>query len=346
MIQTIESLVALWAPAAGTILIALAIGLAIDFVINRLLTARAKSRHWRVGLAVVQSMAGLITITALLIGIKIALVKVDLSAEATVLANRALAVASIIVMTAFAARIAGRMVTSYMSRENAKLPSSSIFVNLARALVWVIGGISVLAALGVSIAPLVTALGVGGLAVGLALQPTLENVFSGIQVLLSRQIEPGDFIQLETGQQGYVEDVTWRNTTVKLLSNDLVIVPNATIGKSLITNFTANDDQHVLWVPCPVAYDADLERIEALTLEIARGIQATHEFAIREHEPVLRYTAFAESAISMQVSLRADAYANRFAVRHDFIKALKAAFDAEGIEIPMVARLGAAPATP
>ena len=81
---------------------------------------------------------------------------------------------------------------AYTEREGSRLPSTSIFVNIARATVWVIGGISVLAALGVSIAPLITALGVGGLAVGLALQPTLENVFSGIQVLASSQIEPGD----------------------------------------------------------------------------------------------------------------------------------------------------------
>ncbi len=246
MVGWIENLIAQY----GTVIVVaagiVAAGLVADAILFRFLKARSQARHWQIGGALARALHGLPTAAAMLIAARTVIAKLDVPPDTTALLLKGLSVASIVVITAFAARIAGKLIQGYTEREGARLPSSTIFVNLARGVVWVLGGLSVLAALGISIAPLLTALGVGGLAVGLALQPTLENIVSGVQVLASKQIEPGDFIQLETGQQGWVQDVTWRNTTIKMLSNDLVIVPNATIGKSLVTNFTSLEEQHVL----------------------------------------------------------------------------------------------------
>jgi small-conductance mechanosensitive channel len=322
----------------GPALIALAgavvAGMVADQLLFRALRSRFARTQWAPGVALATAIHGLPTITGVLIGLMLAGRRLTLPGDWSDTLAGAWKVIFILVGTAFAARILGRLVRALTESEGSRLPTSSIFANLARGLVWIIGVLLVLSAVGVSITPMVTALGVGGLAVGLALQSTLENVFSGIQVLLSRQIEPGDFIQLETGQQGFVADVTWRNTTIKLLSNDLVIVPNSTIGKSLITNFTSDSEQHILWVPLSVDYASDLDRVEDVSLGVAREIQSTVESAVAEHEPVLRFTEFASSGIALQVSLRADSFSNRFAVRHEFIKALKLAYEAEGIVIP------------
>lgn len=316
---------------AGVIILA---GIIIDAVIFRILRARSASRHWRVGKGLASALRGLPSAAAVLIAARVLLMRLELSDRVESFANKGLSVTAIVIGTAFAARIAGKVITAYSEREDSRLPSSTIFVNLARGFVWVIGGLLVLSALGISIVPLITALGVGGLAVGLALQPTLENVISGLQVLGSRQIEPGDFIQLETGQQGYVEDVTWRNTTIKLLSNDLVIVPNATIGKSLITNFTSEDEQHITVVLFSVGYDADLDEVERVALDVAAHVQQTAEGGVPEHEPSLRYIDLADSAVRLQVALRADSFANRVVLRHAFIKALYQRFASEGIRFP------------
>lgn len=322
-----------------TIGVAVLIGVAIDFVIYQVLSARGRTKHWRVGMAVVRALAGLPTFAALLIGVYLAVLRTPMDPAVTATALRWNLVGGILIFTAFSARISGSAVRAYMSREGAKLPSSSIFVNLTRMLVWALGGLSVLAALDVSIAPLLTALGVGGLAVGLALQPTLENVFAGIQVLLSKQVEPGDFIQLESGQQGHVIDVTWRNTTVKLLSNDVVIVPNSVLGKSVITNFTSADQEHVLWVPFGVSYASDLDAVERVTLEVAAQVQREVVGAVRDHEPAFRCTAFGESSIDCQVSLRADSPEDRFVLRHEAIKRLHRRLAEESIEIPFPQRV-------
>ena len=131
-----------------------------------------------------------------------------------------------------------------------------------------------LATVGISVAPLITALGVGGLAVGLALQPTLENVFSGIQLLASKQIQPGDFIRLETGEEGIVLDVTWRNTTVQKLTNDVALVPNSVLARATVTNFTTLDPEFVLLIPVSFASAGDPDQVERIALEVAREVIA------------------------------------------------------------------------
>ena len=88
-----------------------------------------------------------------------------------------------------------------------------------------------------------------------------------------------------------------------------------------------------LWVPCGVAYESDLEKVEKITLEVARKIQNTTDGAVKEFEPVFRYKEFGDSNINFITVLRIDDPMMRFAVRNEFIKMLKKNFDKEGIEI-------------
>lgn len=325
--------------AVSVVLAATLTGFVAERVAVWLLHTLYRERGYRSAEAVARALVGIPTMLGLLAGAWWAVLDAGLPPRSETYALKALLAVAIVVATVTAARAAGWTVRLYTEREDARVPSSTIFVNLVRGVVWTVGALSLLAALGISIAPMLAALGVVGLAVGLALQPTLENVFSGVQVLMSGQIKPGDFVQLESGQQGWVEDVTWRNTTLKLLSNDLVIVPNAVIGRSLITNYTSEDEQHVMWVPVGVSYASDLDEVERVTLEVAREVQASAEGASPDHAPLFRYTEFGESAIVLQVALRADSFPNRWPVRHEFIKRLHQRYGAVGIEIPLPQRV-------
>ena len=317
----------------------LAIGAIIDQILYRIMRGRSKKKAWVVGEALAHALHGLPTSLGLITAVHFSALRLDLATNVRGFIGTGVEVAYILVLTAFSARIVGRVIRAYLSRADAKLPSSSIFVNLGRGLVWILGGLVLLAALGISIAPMIAALGVGGLALGLALQPTLENAFSGIQVLLSKQIQPGDFVQLETGQEGWVQDVTWRNTTIKKLSNDLVIVPNAILGKSLVTNYSSQDAEHVVWVNVGVAYDSDLELVERVTCETAAATLREVDSGVGDYEPLFRFEEFGDSSINMRVSLRAETYADRWPLRHEMIKRLHARFAEEGIEIPFPQRV-------
>lgn len=314
----------------------LAAGFFIDQALFRLLTGRARAHGLKSLGRIAEGMRGAPTALGAVVGAAAAVERLELEPATLLMAKNGVQVAAILVVTAFSARVAGGLVRMLTAREDVPLPSGSIFVNLARGGVWVIGGLSLLATLGVSIAPLLTALGVAGLAVGLALQPTLENVFSGIQLLVSRQIKPGDFIRLDSGEEGTVLDVTWRNTTVQKASNDVVIVPNSVLARATVTNFSTLDPEFVLLVPVSFASAGDPDAVERIALDVAREVIAACPEAVPGQEPGARFAELTPPAAVLNIAIRCRTYQDRIPVRHEFIRRLSKRFLEEGIEAPPV----------
>ena len=113
------------------------------------------------------------------------------------------------------ARLVSNFINQKVQKAAGTFASTSILVTMIELIVYITGALFLLQSFGVSITPLLTALGVGGLAVALALQDTLANLFSGINILLSKQIKMGDFVKLSSGEEGLVIDMNWRNTVIK-----------------------------------------------------------------------------------------------------------------------------------
>ena len=210
--------------------------------------------------------------------------------------------------------------------------------NLVRVTVIGLGALVALQSLGISITPLLTALGVGGLAVGLALQDTLANLFAGIHILASRQVRPGDFVRLESGEEGYVQDITWRYTTVRQMSNNVTIVPNAKLASAIITNYHLPEPELAVLVPVGVSYASDLSRVETVTMQVGKEVMAQVVGGVPAFEPFIRYNAFSDSSINFTVILRGREFGDQHLIRHEFIKRLHARYQAEGIEIPFPIR--------
>lgn len=229
-------------------------------------------------------------------------------------------------MAGFAVRTAGG--------SNAAVPAARILLNVAQVAVFLVGALITLATIGVSVAPLLTALGVGGLAVGLALQDTLANLFAGFHLLVSRQVRPGDFVKLSTGEEGYVEDVTWRNTTIRRLPNDLVIVPNAQLASAVTVNYTLPSSEQAVLVDVSVAYEEDLSRVERVTLEVARDVLNSVTGGVEGFSPLLRFSTFGDSGIGFTVVLRGKHVTDQHLLRHEFVKRLHQRYAIEGITIP------------
>ena len=214
------------------------------------------------------------------------------------------------------------------------LPSARILSTAAQASVLCVGFLVAVQSLGVSVAPILTALGVGGLAVGLALQDTLANLFAGFHILVSRQVRPGDFVQLESGARGFVEDITWRNTTIRQLPNNMLIVPNAKLAQSIMLNLSLPETQQSVVVQVGVSYDENLGDVERVTIEVARTVQLDVDGAVRDHEPFTRYHTFGDSSINFSVVMRANQFTDNYLMKHEFVKRLHARYRAEGITIP------------
>ncbi len=259
---------------------------------------------------------------------------VDRLAFAALLASLTFAVASLLT----------RLVERRSRRWPGAVPATTLTQNAVRIAVIVLGGLIVLGNLGIAIAPLLTALGVGSLAVALALQPTLSNLFAGFYITMARQIRIGDYVELESGQQGYVEDIGWRSTQIRELPNNLFIVPNARIAEIIVKNFSLPVDEQAALVQVGVSYGSDLAKVEQVTIETARDVQRTVPGAATEFDPFIRYHTFGDSSIDFTVILRVREYVDRHLVTHEFVKRLHRAYASAGIEIPFPQRVVHLPA--
>lgn len=175
-----------------------------------------------------------------------------------------------LVVAVIIALVIQRVVVRLMHRvlDASNLPSASIFINIVRALIWALALLSVMRPVfGVDPAGFVAALGVVSLAVSLGMQDTIANIISGISLMVSKSVQPGDFITVN-GITGEVTDVTWRSTTVRMRGGAEEVIPNSVLSKTALTRIT---DWSVGYcgVPIAVVPGADLDAVARECCEVA-----------------------------------------------------------------------------
>lgn len=227
----------------------------------------------------------------------------------------------------------------FWARDQEKgFPSTTMFTNFVRIAIYFIGTLIILDALNISITPMITALGLGGLAVSLALKDTLTDVFAGLHILLSKKVQVGDFIQLDTGDMGYVQNISWRNTIIMERTNNIIHIPNTRLSSAIIKNFDSGDPSFSVKIPIGVGYSSDLEKVEKITKEVIEKIQSSMEETNNNYEPTMRFQNFGESSINLMVYFRGNRYGDQNPIIHQFIKTLHKRYAEEGIEIPFPMR--------
>jgi small-conductance mechanosensitive channel len=232
------------------------------------------------------------------------------------------------------ADVATGLVATYGSRALPGVPVSGLTQNIVRLVIVTCGLLVVLNELGVEIRPMLAALGVGGLAVALALQEPLSNLFAGLFMSVAGQIRIGDFVRLDSGIEGRVVDFNWRSTWLEVPSGSVAVVPNAKLSQAIVTNFDLPTREVVVPVEIVVDYANDTTAVEALAVGVAREVLASVPGAVAAFEPVVRFSAFGEIGLRATVVLRAQSIGDQSLVRHEFITRLHAAFRRQGIVVP------------
>lgn len=214
----------------------------------------------------------------------------------------------------------------------------SLLLTIARAIVFAVGLLMILDTIGVKITPILASLGVGSLAVALALQDTMGNFFSGLYILVDKPVRIGDFVKIDD-VEGQVERVSWRSTWIQTPLNDTVVLPNSKVAGALLKNYDLPSSVSVLLVPCGVAYGSDLDLVEKVAIEVAKDVSRRIEGADPTFEPSVRYTSFADSSINFNVVVQVRRFSDAGSVKHELIKALYSRFNLERIEIPFPQRV-------
>ncbi|MBC9725905.1 mechanosensitive ion channel family protein [Streptomyces sp. TRM68367] len=323
---------------AGIALFSGLVGAFLLRVLLRWLGKHAGRTRWNGDDVIVDALRTVVPWIAVTAGVAGAAAALPLTGSVQHHTNQVLTVLLIFVATVTAARVVAGLVRAVTVSRSGVAGSATIFVNITRILVLAIGFLVVLQTLGISIAPMLTALGVGGLAVALALQDTLANLFAGIHILASKTVQPGDYIRLSSGEEGYVEDINWRQTTVRALSNNLIVIPNGELARSNMTNYMRPEERLTILVQVGVAYDSDLDHVERVTNEVIAETMAEVEGAVPDHEPIIRFHTFGESSIDFTVILGVGEFSDQYRIKHEFIKRLHRRYRETDIGIPFPQR--------
>lgn len=294
---------------------------------------------WKFDDAIVASLRGPILIWAFLLGLFSAARLLAPGPDLRGVVDQSLLLGFIVSLTLWAARLGGELIDlARPAASEGATHSAGVLRFATRLVVLGLGALVLLSTLGISVAPVLTTVGIGGIAVALGLQETLSNLFAGMQVTLAGNVRVGDFLKLESGEEGFVDDIQWRTTRVRTLPNNLVLIPNSRLAQSIVTNYDHPSQDLAVLVEVGVHYASDLDQVERVTCAVARTIMTTVEGGVAEFMPFIRFHTFGPSSVDFTVILRARRFGDAFLVKHEFIKALLRAYNAEKITIPFPIR--------
>ena len=204
---------------------------------------------------------------------------------------------------------------------------------MAVGVIYAIGFLLVLDVLSINISPLIAGMGLAGLAVALAIQPTLANLFAGTYVMSEGVISTGDYIELEGGVAGYVVEVSWRSTRIRTWGNNLVVIPNARLADTIITNYQEPTPAVNVYLTCGVSYESDLVHVEAISREVMEDLLNTGSHGVKEYGGWFGFESFGDSNVVFWLFLQARNRLASFELQSALIRDLQQRFAEEGIVI-------------
>jgi len=323
----------------GVLLTVMTAGWFVRKVLFQFLEGWAAKSTGRFDGVLVQAIRGPFLFWVLILALHLTAQSSELPVRATELIGKALLILWIVSLTVVASRLAGSMVGLYGRELSSALPVTTLTRSLASLAVAIVGILILLDTLSISVTPILTALGVGGLAVALALQETLSNLFAGVYVSLAGQVRVGDYVKLETGDEGYVTDISWRSTTLRALPNNLIVVPNSRLGNVIVTNYHLPEKRMSLLVPIGVSYEHDPDVIERILLEEAQAAAGEIPGLLAEPGPMVRFIpGFGESSLNFTLICQVAEFVDQYLVQHHLRKRIFKRFRQEKIQIPFPIR--------
>ncbi len=208
-----------------------------------------------------------------------------------------------------------------------------ILIRITSIVVFTLGALVVLDIMGIPITPLLAGIGIGGLAVALALSPTISSFIAGTYVVAEGHISEGDYVEIDSERAGFVTDVGWRSTVLRSRFNNVIVVPNSILTESIVTNYATPTPAVTGIVECGVSYESDLKQVEQVSIEIAKAAIEESENGNKEFEPLFRFYEFGDSNINFRIIFQGADRPAMIAIQHEIIMRLHARFNEEGIEI-------------
>ena len=346
--------------ALGIVVVFAAVAFIINFIMGQvlnLLVRRHDSPFQSVGIWVMGALRIPVLLAIVLYGVRVALNSLSRASSPALdfISNLGQLghYAWIVAVVAIVCYTASRLIVAFMRWYSARAPHDTrtalntviwpILIRITSIVIFTLGALVALDLMGIPITPLLAGLGIGGLAVALALSPTISSFIAGTYVVAEGHISEGDYIEIDSERAGFVTSVGWRSTVLRSRFNNMIVVPNSLITESIVTNYATPSPAVTGNVENGVSYESDLRHVEEVSLEVARKVIEEADAAHKDFEPVFRYMEFADSNINFRIIFQGVNRAGMIAIRHEIIKELHARFQEEGIEINYPVRKLTAP---
>ena len=281
------------------------------------------------------SLSRLINLSILYVACKHILISIPFPDNWEKYSSFLLLIFAVLGVTSIFVKIAQNLISYSADRNNDPSRASSILKNFCSIIIWIIGILILLNSAGIPITPLVTALGVGGLAVALALQDPMSNLFAGLQILMSQQIRPGDFIQISSGESGTIKDISWRTTVIQTSGEDIIIIPNNKISTSMVTNKSWLHSTSYFSIIIQISYDSDLSKVKQVALEaaieVAKAVGSDPKLA---NDVLVRYDSFGGFGINLKIIMKCTTPLEIGKITDALVEKVHKRFREENIEIP------------
>ena len=328
-----------WLISAGILLLFSILAILSHFFLEHFLLAITKRTKTRLDDFIVKGLATPVFLGLVILGLWLAMIRLPELKDYLGIINGAVTVLAIAIGTLAVNRIFSGVMTWYGDEMAARTKTDiddkliPIIKRIGNVAIYVVAAVLILDNMGIKVTPLLAGLGVGGLAVAVALQPTLSNFLAGTYVVSDAIIRKGHYIMLDSGEEGLVEDIGWRSTKIRHWQGNLIVLPNSKLADAVVTDFEAAEPAKTFAVACGVSYASDLDKVERIATEVALEVIQRCPEAAKDHEPSVRFKEFGDSNINFTVVLKSVDRVTQFPLKHEFIKALHRRFKQEGIII-------------
>jgi small-conductance mechanosensitive channel len=292
----------------------------------------SKAHDSQLGNLAAETLSGPILLWSLILGLHVSTQVAEIPHRYQRFIEPAIDVLWILAITSAVSRFAGRAVRYYGTPVTGAKSVTSLtqkvvqFIVVAIGIVWLLKDV-----FNVSLGPILTTLGVGGLAVALALQDTLSNLFAGFYVSISGLVNLGDYLKLSSGEEGYVVDIAWRCTTLRTGSNNLVVIPNNKLATTTYTNFQLPEGRMGLSLTFNLGMDADVDRVMASLQEEVTAATYHISGLLATPAPGVRFNGPTENGLQFLVYFNVGKYDDQAPVLSDLRRVLFKRLRNEGV---------------
>lgn len=262
-----------------------------------------------------------------------------LSDKLLVVLNRFFYIAILVLGIYCVAKVTMAFLDQWIDRDESRKSLRDPADFAVRVLFASFGTMILLENLGISLTSVWTTLGVGSVAVALALQDTLSNFFAGVYLRLDRPIAIGDYIKLQSGEEGYVSERGWRSTRIQSLANHIIVIPNSKLATTILTNFSLPTTRMALSIPISVNLDSDPQRVEEILMEEATKVAGNIPGLPADAAPSAQFIpGFGPNSLDFTLNCTVASYVDQYSVQHELRKRILQRLRAEKIEFPVPQR--------